>query len=141
MKKPMRMDIWFADLGEIDGNHETRGIRPVLIVSNNISNTYAPMVTVIPMTREIKRLDLQSHVVSGESMMMAEQITTIDKAKLIRWAGHYADPLVVDAVDAAMRIFLGVEDPAGDCFAADDAAETAATAMKPEERNIERHTC
>lgn len=108
-KTPKRMDIWFADLGGQNDTCETKGIRPVLIISNDISNRCAPVVTVLPMTREIKRLDLIAHVVEGESMIMAEQITTIDKNKLRRRVGRYADPEVEKAVVAAVSNFLGLQ--------------------------------
>ena len=78
------MDIWYADLGDQNGTCETKGIRPVLIISNDISNRCAPVVTVLPMTKEVKRLDLVAHVVEGKSMIMAEQITVIDHIKPFR---------------------------------------------------------
>lgn len=105
-KNPKRMDVWFADLGNQNDTCETKGIRPVLIISNDISNRCAPVVTVIPMTREIKRLDLVAHVVEGDSMIMAEQITTIDKRKLRYRIWHYEDPEVEKAVVNAMKAFL-----------------------------------
>jgi len=107
-KTPKRMDIWFADLGSQNGTCETKGVRPVLIISNDISNRCAPVVTVLPMTREIKRLDLVAHVVEGESMIMAEQITTIDKKKLCRKIGHYENPEVEKAVMKALSQFLNL---------------------------------
>ena len=84
---PRHMEIWYADLPLCRDSCIQGGNRPVVIISNDICNEVNSVVTVIPMTRQMKRLSLSTHAViaapdGGESVVLAEQIMTIDK-KLI----------------------------------------------------------
>ncbi len=94
IRAPHRGDIWFADLGCHPGTSIQAGCRPVLIVSNDIGNTYAGTLNVLPMTRHLKKPELPCHKelnpeAVGDlkqelnaSMILAEQITTISKLQL-----------------------------------------------------------
>lgn len=88
----LRGDIWFARLGRHPGTSVQSGWAPVLIVSNDMANAHARTVTVLPMTRILKKPDLPCHVALdpasvtmgqdwelSPSMILAEQITTIGK--------------------------------------------------------------
>ena len=85
-----RMEVWFADLGNRNGS-EQRGQRPVLIISNNRGNKHSPVVVIAPISSQIQKAKLPTHVVIKaaaksmlcDSVVMFEQITTLDKSQLI----------------------------------------------------------
>ncbi len=114
-----RGDIYLADLGEGVGS-EQRGERPVLIVQNNKGNIFSPTVTVLPITTKIHKSEgMPTHVIldhvnglSEKSAIMAEQITTIDKSKLIRKLGILDKRFMNKVVNPKLLIQLGfyVED-------------------------------
>lgn len=84
---PRRMDVWYADLPLHSGSCVQGGSRPVVVISNDICNERNSVVTVLPMTRQMKRLELPMHVVvtspdGEESLVLTEQIMTIDKSLL-----------------------------------------------------------
>lgn len=110
-----RGDIYLADLGEGIGS-EQHGVRPVLVVQNNIGNKYSPTVTVLPITTKIhKSRGLPTHVmidhVGGldeKSSIMAEQISTIDKTKLFTYIGTIPEDAMKKDINEAIRIQLGL---------------------------------
>lgn len=87
-----RGDVYYADLGIAVGC-EQGGKRPVIIISNNIGNRFSPVVKVVPITAQIQKAKLPTHVflradVTGldrDSVAMCEQTRTIDKSRLIRY--------------------------------------------------------
>ena len=87
MVAPRRMDVWYADLPLHNDSCVQGGNRPVIVISNDICNEVNKVITVVPMSRQMKRLSLPTHVViaspdGGESVVLAEQIMTIDKSCL-----------------------------------------------------------
>lgn len=84
-----RGEIWIADLGTNVGT-EQNGIRPVVIIQNDIANKYAPTVIVAPLTSKINHRKLPTHVevpagqnnLNVDSVILLEQIRTIDKSRL-----------------------------------------------------------
>lgn len=94
-KIPKQYEIWFAELGNHYGTSVQSGNRPVLVISNDMANRNSPIITVIPMSSKLKKLELPVHIpVTGrdcemlrdeeleESILLVEQITTIDKMVL-----------------------------------------------------------
>ena len=84
---PHRTDVWYADLPLHNDSCVQGGNRPVIVISNDICNEMNTVITVVPMTRQMKRLSLPTHVVisspdGGESVVLAEQVMTIDKNRL-----------------------------------------------------------
>lgn len=84
-------DIVQVDLGESFGS-EQGGKRPAVIVQNNIGNKYSPTVLIVPMTREIKKVNMPTHNVmyktkfnglDADSMLLGEQTTAIDKKRIL----------------------------------------------------------
>lgn len=84
-------DIVQVDLGESFGS-EQGGKRPAVIVQNNIGNKYSPTVLIVPMTREIKKVNMPTHNVmyktkfnglDADSMLLGEQTTAIDKRRIL----------------------------------------------------------
>ena len=114
-----RGDIYLADLGEGVGS-EQRGERPVLIVQNNKGNIFSPTVTVLPITTKVHKSEgMPTHAIIDDSKVlnevsavMAEQITTIDKSKLIRKLGILDKRFMNKVVNPKLLIQLGfyVED-------------------------------
>ena len=109
--QPGRMEIWFADLDFHFSSNIQGGSRPVLIVSNDINNAKSNTVTVIPMTSRMKRSELPTHVwvdkeaMSGMykgSMVLAEQITTIDKSRLVRRLGTCRDKGAIKQIETSI---------------------------------------
>lgn len=88
-----RGDIVLADLPPGIGSVQ-RGIRPVLILQNNIGNRYAPTIVVSPLTTQLKKPAMPTHCIlkgvpglKATSMVLLEQILTIDKRQIIRYLG------------------------------------------------------
>lgn len=84
-KKVQRGEIYWCDLGEAVGS-EQGGCRPVIIVQNDIGNTYSTTTIVVPLTTKIKKTTLPTHyefINNGvKQVACAEQIRTVDKLRL-----------------------------------------------------------
>ena len=93
-RKIKRGEIYYADLNPVIGS-EQGGIRPVLIVQNDVGNKYSPTVIVAPLTSKQKKSPLSTHVslssvsagLSRDSIALLEQIRTIDKSRLYEFVG------------------------------------------------------
>jgi mRNA interferase MazF len=119
-RTPQRGDIWFASLGSHVNSCVQDGIRPVVIISNNIGNAHAETVNIVPMTRHLKKLELPCHTkiypsnVSDVqqaldlSMVLAEQLTTISKHSLRSYAGHITDSSAMERIENAVTAQLGL---------------------------------
>lgn len=90
-------DIYYANLSKNTIQSEQGGIRPVIIIQNDVGNKYSPTIIVLPITSEIKKEKLPTHCIlhktenNGlivDSMVMAEQIRVIDKSRLLDKMGH-----------------------------------------------------
>lgn len=89
-------DVIQVDLGKAFGS-EQGGIRPAVIVQNNKGNKYSPTVLVIPMTKEIKKVNMPTHNImyktesnglDQDSMLLGEQTTAIDKRRILYKRGR-----------------------------------------------------
>lgn len=97
----MRMfDMYYADLSKNTVHSEQGGIRPVIIIQNDVGNKYSPTIIVLPITSEIKKENLPTHCILHKtekngldvnSMVMAEQIRVIDKSRLLDKVGYLDD--------------------------------------------------
>ena len=109
-----RGDVYFADLSPVRGS-EQGGQRPVLIVQNDIGNRYSPTVIVAAITAKIAKAKLPTHVeveassvgLLKDSVILLEQVRTIDKTRLIQKLGHLEDDVMM-RVDQALLISLGL---------------------------------
>ena len=111
---PRRGDIWYADLGDHTGTSVQGGCRPVLILSNDASNTYSGTVNVVTLTRHLKRPDLPCHTLLksdnvetcyrgiDDSMLLAEQLTTIGVSQLRGFVGRVEDKEVLARIHRAV---------------------------------------
>lgn len=93
-------DIFYANLSMNTVNSEQGGIRPVVIVQNDIGNKFSPTLIVLPITSEIKKENMPTHCLIHKSvsnslkvnsMVMAEQIRVIDKSRILDYVGHIDD--------------------------------------------------
>ena len=90
-------DIYYADLSKNTVNSEQGGIRPVIVIQNDIGNKYSPTLIVLPITSEIKKENMPTHcnlhrsIKNGlkvDSMVLAEQIRVIDKSRILDYIGY-----------------------------------------------------
>ena len=109
----MRGDLFSACLDPVVGS-EQGGIRPVLVVQNDVGNRYSPTVIVLAVTGQINKTRLPTHVpvaagntgLAKDSVVLAEQIRTLDKRRLREKIGTLR-PEVMQKVSEAMMISLG----------------------------------
>ena len=109
-----RGDIYYADLSPVVGS-EQGGIRPVLIIQNDIGNKYSPTVIATAITSQINKAKMPTHIeldaneygLSKNSVVLAEQIRTIDKQRLKEKIGHLDDRLMTQ-VNEALEISFGL---------------------------------
>lgn len=107
-----RYEIWFAELPWQMGSHVQYGSRPVLIVSNDTANRYSPAITVVPLTSQLHKHDLPTHVflcgqgLREKSIALCEQIITLDKSRLVHKIGCVVNPLDRMRIDRALAVQL-----------------------------------
>lgn len=109
-----RGDIWFADLGDIDGNDgsETKGYRPVIIIQNDIGNKYSHYVIVAVISSSDNKLrkhqPTQTHIqLDKPSVVLTECIKTIHKDRLCKFCKHLPKEDMLE-VDLALMRSLGL---------------------------------
>ncbi|MCK0473874.1 MULTISPECIES: type II toxin-antitoxin system PemK/MazF family toxin [Halalkalibacter] len=111
-----RGDVYFADLSPVVGS-EQGGVRPVLIIQNDIGNRFSPTVIVAAITAQIQKAKLPTHVeinakrygFDRDSVILLEQIRTIDKQRLTDKITHLDDDMM-NRVNEALFISLGLID-------------------------------
>lgn len=109
-----RGDIFYADLSPVIGS-EQGGIRPVLIVQNDIGNKYSPTVIAAAITSQINKAKMPTHIeiaaedfgLNKDSVILLEQIRTIDKKRLREKIGRL-DDFLMDKVNDAISISFGL---------------------------------
>jgi len=109
-----RGDIFYADLSPVVGS-EQGGVRPVLIVQNDVGNRYSPTVICAAITSQINKAKLPTHIgiecskysLVKDSVILLEQVRTIDKKRLREKIGHLDDELM-EKVDKAILTSLGL---------------------------------
>lgn len=108
-----RGQIYYADLTPVVGS-EQGGLRPVLIISNDIGNRHAPIVIAAMITSRIYKKRLPTQVLLHtcglrvESMVECEQIRTLDKSRLKAYIGQVTDENLLSEIQQAIKISLGV---------------------------------
>ncbi|GAA0487809.1 type II toxin-antitoxin system PemK/MazF family toxin [Alkalibacterium sp. m-11] len=108
-----RGDIFYADLSPVVGS-EQGGMRPVLIIQNNVGNKYSPTVIVAAITTRIEKGKMPTHVevsakqgLEKNSVILLEQIRTIDKQRLKDQVTQL-DAETMNAVDEALSISVSL---------------------------------
>ncbi len=116
MQSVRRGDIFYADLSPVVGS-EQGGIRPVLILQNDIGNKHSPTVIIAAITSQINKSKLPTHLsiradqfgIAKDSVVLLEQLRTIDKKRLREKVCHI-DSENMKKVDYALKISLGLID-------------------------------
>ena len=111
-----RGDIYYADLSPVVGS-EQGGVRPVLIVQNDVGNKFSPTVIAAAITSQINKAKLPTHIeidaksygLLKDSVILAEQVRTIDKRRLKEKIGKL-DRKLMQEVDQALGVSLGLVD-------------------------------
>ena len=97
-----RGDIYYADLSPVVGS-EQGGIRPVLIIQNDVGNRHSPTVICAAITSRINKAKLPTHQIVKNSVVLLEQIRTIDKQRLKDMVCHL-DKEMMYKVDEAIKV-------------------------------------
>ena len=109
-----RGDIYYADLSPVVGS-EQGGLRPVLIVQNDVGNKYSPTVIAAAITSKMSKARLPTHIdipgtdagLSKDSVILLEQVRTIDKKRLKEKMGHL-DDATMRVVNSAIQVSFGL---------------------------------
>ena len=109
-----RGDIYYADISPVVGS-EQGGIRPVLVIQNDIGNKYSPTVIAAAITSQINKAKMPTHIelaakdygLNKDSVILLEQIRTIDKRRLREKIGRIDDGLMA-SVNNALSISFGL---------------------------------
>ena len=109
-----RGDIFFSDLNPVKGS-EQGGVRPVLVIQNNTGNHFSPTVIIAPITSQLKKNSLPTHVtlptgngLPEQSMVLLEQIRTVDRNRIGQYISTVDDETMA-AIDAAICVSLALE--------------------------------
>ena len=108
-----RGQIYMADLEPVIGS-EQGGVRPVVVIQNNVGNRFSPTVIAAPVTARLKK-NLPTHVkltspfLPRDSIVLMEQIRTIDKRRLIGYIGEVSEP-EMKGIEKALCRSVGVRE-------------------------------
>ena len=142
MMSVKRGDIYYADLSPVVGS-EQGGLRPVLIIQNDVGNRYSPTVIAAAITSRMGKTKLPTHIditadkvgLAKDSIVLLEQVRTLDKRRLKEKMGHL-DEGMMSAVNAAIAVSFGLGDRAeaiGRSTQNPAVASTNANATRPPE--------
>ena len=114
MSSVKRGDIYYADLSPVIGS-EQGGMRPVLIVQNDVGNRHSPTVIAAAITSQVGKARLPTHIelsaqsvgLNRDSVILLEQVRTIDKSRLKERMGRL-DENTMNAVDTALAVSFGL---------------------------------
>lgn len=109
-----RGDLYYADLSPVIGS-EQGGVRPVIVIQNDIGNRYSPTIIVAAVTSQINKAKLPTHIeieayrygLTKDSVVLLEQVRTIDKKRLKEKIGRFDDE-VMKKIDEALKTSLGL---------------------------------
>ena len=112
-----RGDLYYADLSPVVGS-EQGGVRPVLVIQNNIGNKYSPTIIIAAITSQINKAKLPTHIeisaneygLNKDSVILLEQIRTIDKSRLKEKIGHIEDEKIINKINNALGVSFGLEE-------------------------------
>lgn len=109
-----RGDIFYADLSPVVGS-EQGGVRPVLVVQNDVGNKYSPTVIIAAITSQLSKAKLPTHIelshakynLPKDSVVLLEQIRTLDKRRLQQKLSSI-DAATMQRIDVAILVSLGI---------------------------------
>ena len=111
-----RGDMFYADLSPVVGS-EQGGVRPVLIIQNDVGNKHSPTVIAAAITSQTGKTKLPTHIEIGsqesglkaDSIILTEQIRTIDKSRLKEKIGHIDNENVMSELNNALGVSFGLD--------------------------------
>jgi mRNA interferase MazF len=114
-----RGDIYYADLSPVVGS-EQGGMRPVLIIQNDVGNRYSPTVIAAAITSRMGKTRLPTHIdiyaekagLAKDSVVLLEQVRTLDKRRLKEKMGHL-DENIMNEINSAIAISFGLSEAEG----------------------------
>ena len=129
-----RGDIYYADLSPVVGS-EQGGLRPVLIIQNDVGNKYSPTVIAAAITSRMSKTRLPTHIdiyaeragLARDSVILLEQIRTLDKRRLRERMGHL-DGEMMDRVNNAIAVSFGIVLPPAGSYGEETPAAAVAEA-------------
>ena len=107
-------EIWLAKLPSLPGSSVQQGTRPVIIVSNDQANDHSPVITVVPLTSQLGKhalpthVFLNNHMLDHPSLALCEQILSVDKTRLIRRIGWINKTFDRIAIQHALLVQLNL---------------------------------
>ena len=131
-----RGDIYYADLSPVVGS-EQGGLRPVLIIQNDVGNKYSPTVIAAAITSRMSKTKLPTHIdvyaeragLARDSIVLLEQLRTLDKRRLREKLGHL-DEQMMGEIDTAIAVSLGLV-PRSTVYAAREGVQDGVREMQP----------
>ena len=132
-----RGDIFYADLSPVVGS-EQGGLRPVLIIQNDVGNRYSPTVIAAAITSRMGKTKLPTHIdiyadrvgLQKDSVILLEQIRTLDKKRLREKMGHLDDD-IMEEVNNAIAVSFGLHEGVRESF-----HPSGQTAVREPERQL-----
>lgn len=121
-----RGDIFYADLSPVVGS-EQGGLRPVLIIQNDVGNRYSPTVIAAAITSRMGKTKLPTHIdiyadrvgLAKDSVILLEQIRTLDKRRLRDKMGHLGEDVMAEvnnAIAVSFGLHEGIREPAREAY-------------------------
>ena len=107
-----RGDVYYADLSPVVGS-EQGGIRPVVVIQNDKGNRYSKTVIVAPISKKMSKPPIPTHVIFSDdslnyvSMILCEQLRTIDKKRLGQWICTLGDE-TIKKINLAIKVSLNL---------------------------------
>lgn len=116
LKRIKRGDIYYADLNPVVGS-EQGGVRPVLILQNNIGNQHSPTVIAVAITSKAEKTAMPTHItlcggscgLPQESIVLLEQVRTLDRSRLRERVGSL-DEQTMTKINTALAISMGLSE-------------------------------
>lgn len=110
----LRGDMYYADLNPVIGS-EQGGVRPVLVVQNDVGNLYSPTVIIAAITSKDQKAEIPTHIsfagmdhgLKKDSMVLLEQVRTIDRSRLKEYIGHLGIRSM-NRINDALTVSLGL---------------------------------
>ncbi len=114
MKEIERGQIYYANLNDVVGS-EQGGVRPILVIQNNVGNKYSPTIVIAPITTKTGKPQLPTHIkidcyaniLPKDSVVLLEQIRTIDKQRLGEYIG-FLDKKIMADINKGIGISVGL---------------------------------
>lgn len=109
-----RGEIYLVDLNSHVGSEQS-GIRPAIIVQNNIGNACSPTTIICPLTSQ-EKVEVDTHVlltprdcgILKNSIVLCEQVRVIDKTRLVRKVGELTNKEKIEAVNRKLMLSIGI---------------------------------